>query len=424
MVTRRMLLATGVAGASAIALAGCDPAPTAAQGTAPPLDPNDWGSVRAQFALATGVANFTTFMLSSHPATVRAAIDKHRAGLDADTLGYLHANESTLDSAVAGAAAGYLHTDAARIAFTDSTTMGLGLLYSGLRLNPGDEVLTTEHDFYATHESLRLRSARDGISVQRVRLFDESEQADAGEIVSRLIAAVSDRTRVVAITWVHSSTGVRLPVRAIADALGQVNAGRDQAQRALLVVDGVHGFGIEDAGPDDLGCDFLVTGCHKWLFGPRGTGLIWGRAEAWTRFTPVIPTFTGSPEGPPGPFATPGGYHSFEHRWALAEAFALHEAIGRSRIAERSRTLAARMKDGLAGISKVRLRTPRTPELSAGLVCCEVAGYGPQEAVARLHASGVWASSTPYSPSYLRFGTSMLTNESDVDRALAEVGRL
>ena len=424
MVTRRTLLTTGVMGAGAVALAGCNPAPTVAHGTAPPLDPNDWGSVRAQFALTTGVANFTTFMLASHAATVRAAIDKHRAGLDADTLGYLVANESTLDNAVAGAAAGYLHTDASRIAFTDSTTMGLGLLYSGLRLNSGDEVLTTEHDFYSTHESLRLRSVRDGISVRRVRLYDESEQADAGQIVSRLVAAVSDRTRIVAITWVHSSTGVRVPVRAIADALAEINAGRDQAQRALLVVDGVHGFGIEDAGPDDLGCDFLITGCHKWLFGPRGTGIVWGRAQAWSRFTPIIPTFTGSPEGPPGAFATPGGYHSFEHRWALAEAFGLHETIGRARIADRSHALAGMLKDGLAGISKVRLRTPRSPDVSAGLVCCEVAGYGPREAVAALRPAGVWASSTPYSPSYLRFGTSMLTNESDVDRALTAVRQL
>ena len=424
MVSRRALLTTGVVGAGAIALTGCDPAPTTAQGTAPPLNPDDWGSVRAQFGLTTGVANFTTFMLASHAASVRAAIDKHRAGLDADTHGYLVANESTLDNAVAGAAAGYLHTDAGRIAFTDSTTMGLGLLYSGLRLSSGDEVLTTEHDFYATHESLRLRSERDGITVRRVRLYDDSEQADIGQIVSRLVAAVSDRTRIVGITWVHSSTGVKLPVRAIADALAQINAGRDQAQRALLCVDGVHGFGIEDAGPDDLGCDFLVTGCHKWLFGPRGTGLIWGRAEAWARFTPIIPTFTGSPQGPPGAFATPGGYHSFEHRWALAEAFGMHEAIGRPRIAERSHALAATLKDALAGISKVRLRTPRSPDVSAGLVCCEVAGYGPGEAVANLRATGVWASATPYSPSYLRFGTSILTNESDVDRAVAAVGSL
>jgi selenocysteine lyase/cysteine desulfurase len=426
MVSRRLFLAAGAAGAGAVALAGCDPEPPPADPTvaAPPLDPNDWASIRAQFALSKGVANFTAFVFASHPASVRAAIERHRVGLDADAYAYLHANESTLDEGVATAAATYLRTEATRIAFTDSTTMGLGLLYSGLRLTSGDEVLTTEHDFYATHESWRLRSLRDGVTVRRVRLYDEPEHADAADIVNRLVSALSDRTRVIAVTWVHSSTGVRLPVKAIADAVANVNAGRAPAQRALLCVDGVHGFGIEDAGPEDLGCDFLVSGTHKWLFGPRGTGFIWGRPDAWSRYTPIIPTFTGDPEGPPGAFATPGGYHSFEHRWALAEAFAFHQTIGRARVAERSRTLAARLKDGLAGISSIRLRTPRSPDVSAGIVCCEVPGYTASEAVAKLLPAKVLASATPYSPSYLRFGTSVLANESDVDQAIEAVRAL
>lgn len=421
MVSRRTFLASGAAGVGAVALAGCDPAPGIAHTDAPPLDPNDWASVRAQFALAPGVAHFAAFTFASHAAPVRSAIERHRSGLDADPHGYLVSNQGDLDNGVVMSAAEYLGTNPAQIAFTDSTTMGLGLLYSGLRLAPGDEVLTTEHDFYATHESLRLRGEREGVTVRRVRLYDEPEQADAAQIVSRLMAALSDRTRVVAITWVHSSTGVRMPVRAIADALASANAGRDAGRRALLCVDGVHGFGIEDSGPDDLGCDFLITGTHKWLFGPRGTGLMWGRAEAWRQFTPIIPTFTGNPGGSPGAFATPGGYHTFEHRWALREAFALHKTIGRTRIADRSRALAAMLKEGLAGIGKVRLRTPRSADLSAGIVCCEVDGYGPQDSVAVLHSKGVWTSATPYDPSYLRFGTTVLTNESDVDRALQAV---
>ena len=401
MLSRRRFLATsavGAAGAGTLVLAGCDREPTPATVQVPALDPNDWASVRAQFALRDGVANLTTFVFASHPASVRAAIERHRAGLDADPYGYLGANESTLDEAVLAAAAAYLGTEPNRIALTDSTTMGLGLLYSGLHLAPDDEVLTTEHDFYSTHESLRLRALRDGATVRRVRLYDEPEQADADQIVSRLVAALTSRTRVVAITWVHSSSGVRLPVRALADALAQANAAREPGQRALLCVDGVHGFGIEDAGPDQLGCDFLVSGGHKWLFGPRGTGFIWGRPEAWARHTPIIPTFSGDPDGPPGAFATPGGYHSFEHRWALAEAFGLHQTIGRARIAARSHALAARLKEGLAGIGAVRLRTPRSADLSAGIVCCEVDGYTAREAVAKLRPTGVWASATPYTP--------------------------
>ena len=390
----------------------------------PPLDPASWPSVRAQFALTPGVVNMALFAFASHPASVRAAIEHHRTGLDADPYGYLRANESQLDKAVAEAAAAYLQSKPEQIAFTDSTTMGLGLLYTGLRLRPGDEVLATEHDFYATHEALRLRGERDGATFRKVRLYDEPETAEAGDMVRRLRAAVGARTRVVAVTWVHSGTGVKLPIRAIADSLAEANRGRADADRLLLCVDAVHGFGMEDATPDALGCDFLISGCHKWLFGPRGTGLIWGRAEAWRRFTPVIPTFTGEPDGAPGPAATPGGYHSFEHRWALAEAVAMRRTIGAPRVAERTRGLASALKDGLAGISTVRVRTPRSPEISAGIVCCEVEGYGAQEAVARLRGAKILASATPYASPYLRFGPTILNEESDVEATLRAVRTL
>ena len=148
--------------------------------------------------------------------------------------------------------------------------------------------------------------------------------------------------------------------------LASVNHDRADPERALLCVDAVHGFGAEEATPDRLGCDFLVAGCHKWLFGPRGTGLVWGDDRAWSRYSPVIPSFApgnigawivgGPPQGTPGGAATPGGYHSFEHRWALAQAFDLHSLLTRPRVAARTRELATRLKDGLAAISGVHVR--------------------------------------------------------------------
>ena len=80
--------------------------------------------------------------------------------------------------------------------------MGLGLLYTRLALRPQDEVLTTEHDFYATHEALRLSGAR----VRRVRLYEDSRRASVDEIVTSSSGRTA-RTRLVALTWVHSSTG-------------------------------------------------------------------------------------------------------------------------------------------------------------------------------------------------------------------------
>jgi selenocysteine lyase/cysteine desulfurase len=229
---------------------------------------------------------------------------------------------------------------------------------------------------------------------------------------------------------VHSSTGVRLPIRAIADAL--------RSRDVLVCVDGVHGFGVEAATPSELGCDFLVSGCHKWLFGPRGTGVIWGRGDAWNAVTPTIPTFDGRAFGPwldgqtppaagiPGlPRAvamTPGGFHTFEHRWALAEAFTFRRRIGRARAAARTHSLAQRLKSGLADVKGVRLVTPQSAALSAGIVCFEVNGSDPFDVVDRLYArSRVVASVTPYATRYVRLGPSILNTPAEVDRAVRAV---
>jgi selenocysteine lyase/cysteine desulfurase len=102
------------------------------------------------------------------------------------------------------------------------------------------------------------------------------------------------------------------------------------------------------------------------------------------------------PTTPRAAALTPGGYHSFEHRWALAEAFAFAEAIGRTRIESRTHALASQLKEGLAAMRHVTLVTPRSPALSAGLVCFEVAGQEPHEVVRLLEGRGIVATVTPY----------------------------
>jgi selenocysteine lyase/cysteine desulfurase len=201
----------------------------------------------------------------------------------------------------------------------------------------------------------------------------------------------------------------------------------DVSSRPLFAVDGVHALGVENVS--ELGCDFFMAGCHKWLFGPRGTGLVWARPEAWREVAPVIPTFDGRsyfawiqgrpPDDlPPGPAMTPGGFHSFEHRWALADAFGFHRDIGSERITERTHALADQLKEGLAGTQRVRLITPRERQLSAGIVCFEVDGVPAPEVVDRLEERGVIASVTPYATEYVRMGPCIANSAQDVDSAL------
>lgn len=427
---RDQLLVGAAAGVAAVA--GLKPGGAVAAETA--IGPNaTWAQIRGEFNLAPGVTQLTAFLLASHPRPVRAAIDRHRRGLDANPHGYLE-KQPLFEDQVLRAAASYLRTDPQLIALTDSTTMGLGLLYRGLRLRAGDELLTSTHDFYSTHESLRLRAEATGATLRKVPLYRDPARASVDEIVSSLAGAVKPATRVIALTWVHSSTGVKLPLKEIATLVRGINAKRGESERALLCVDGVHGFGVEATPVSQLGCDFFASGTHKWLFGPRGTGVLWGTASAWARMSPIIPSFDRSsigawlfnqtPSGPVAPRMTPGGFHSFEHRWALADAFAFRSTIGAQRVERRTHQLATRLKAGLKTIPQVTLKTPVAEQLSAGLVCFTIDGVDPNDAVRRLASKRIVASATPYATQYVRLGPTIVNTEADIDRALAAVRSL
>jgi selenocysteine lyase/cysteine desulfurase len=363
---------------------------------------------------------------------VRDAIERHRRGLDDNPALYLEANFDP--SPMLQPAAAYMGVKPEELALTDSTTMGLGTLYNGLPLRAGDEVLTTTHDHYSTHEALRLVTVRTGATVRKVPLYDAPAQATAAGMAHAIEQAIAPATRVVAITWVHSGTGVKTPVRAIADVVARANANRAPEHRILLCVDGVHGFGVEDVTMAQLGCDFFVAGTHKWMFGPRGTGVMWGRAELWPMMRPTIPnfglaSFQGWLRGELVTAVTadsmsPGGFHSFEHRWALGEAFAFHMEIGKPKVAARIHELNRQCKEGLAGMKHVTLHTPMADDVSAGIVTFEVAGLKPDEVVKRLQDKRIVASSTPYKTTYARLAPGLLNNPAEIDTALREIRAL
>jgi len=290
---RELLSRTGLALAAG-AVAGSRVSAAAAQSMAHSVEAGStqtWDDVRAQVALSDDFIHMSAMLIASHPKPVRDAIEEHRRAMDANPLFYVFENNRSLQEAARTAAGEYLGVNASDIALTDSTTMGVGLVYNGLRLTQDQEILSTEQDYYVTHEAIRLAAKRTGAKVRKISLYERIEEVTDDQIVRRIVEAVTPATRVVALTWVHSSTGLKLPLRQIADALDAINADRDEARRMLLCVDGVHGFGIEDLTLSDLGCDFLMTGCHKWLFGPRGTGIVAGTKRGWEAVLPTTPSF-------------------------------------------------------------------------------------------------------------------------------------
>lgn len=434
MLSRRSFLvrgSVGVAAATAVA-----PLLQAQQ----PVD--EWEAVRREFELDPRYVHLSLFYMTPNPRPVREAIQAYRRQLDSEPF---HAVEHAMFSPdhenlpvkATTAIAAYINAKPEEIALTQNTTAGLALLYHGVTLKAGDEILTTTHDHMVHHESIRLACERSGATWRKIALFDDPTKMDADAMIERIRKAITPKTRIVGVTWVHSSTGLKLPIARVAEVVKRANANRTEKNRLLLFVDGVHGFGSEITDVAAMGCDGFAAGTHKWLFGPRGTGFVWARGDVWSTMRPLFPSFTSfdlfqswaaekTPAGPPrADWFTPGGFWAFEHYWAVPAAIDFHRAIGSQKITARIHQLNAMAKDELAKMPHVKLYTPRTSELSSGIVCFDVDGVAPGEVVRRLLASdGIIASTTPYARPYARVAFGIVNGEQDVERFRSAVAKL
>ncbi len=409
----------------------------------PAVDANsDWSAVKAQFdRLSPEWLHFSQFYIVSHPKPVRDSIEHFRDLLDQNPFittehgmgfdGFFGADVKELPYPVRvqHAAAKYVGGKPEEIALTNSTTEGLALIYNGLVLKEGDEVLCTTHDHYVHHEAIRMACEKSGASWRRAPLYADSSVATVDEMVGNLKKAIHPYTRVIGLTWVHSSTGMKIPVRELTKLVAEVNADRGKDEQILVVLDAVHGFGNQEAQLSQLGADFVAVSTHKWIFAPRGTGLIWVPERNWGRIRPTIPTFYDvepfvawedgrAPRITGATWLSPGGFKSFEHQWAAASAFEFHERIGRERIAERIANLNTQCKEGLRGIPKVKVLTPMDPKLSAGIIAFEVEGQKAGDTVERLLGRKVIASTSPYKDTKARLAPSLVNDEREVDAAL------
>jgi len=447
---RRQLLTSlgaGLAGA-AVACRGTGADSTATPPVSAPSRPVrlasgevDWPAVRDLFSLSREWIHLAAFLLASHPKPVADAIDQYRRKIDAEP-GWIEDaafadSEGHPFSNVKKALAYYVGGAPQEICVTSNTTTALAMAYHGLRIRPDQQILTTEHDHYVHHESIRYAAARSGATVSYVALYDDPATATSADMTARLAKAISPHTRAVGVTWVHSGTGVKTPIAAFAEAVKQANRGRADADRCLLIVDGVHGFGNQDVDAARLGLDFFAASNHKWLCGPRGTGFLWGRPDAWPHLRPTIPSFDPEETAtwdawmdrkalPPteASFVSPGGFVAFEHLLAVMPAVGLHRDIGRDRIAARIHELNTAFREGAKSIKGLTLHTPVDREVSAGLSCFEMAGLKASDVTHRLLAKKIRTSDSPYKVSYARVSAGIMNSPEDVDTVLRALREL
>src|SRR5712691_10114301 len=427
--SRRHFLVTGSLAAGALATVR----PFVAKAAAPE-DLRAWSVVRQQFDLDPAFTHLGLFYLTSHPRPVRAAIDSYRRLLDANPFLTVEQGlfEKNIPGAVAAAIGRYVDANPEHIALTQNTTTGLSLIYHGLPLKSGDEIVTTNHDHYVHHEAIRLATERNGASWRKIPLWESWDGVTVDGIVDHIRREIRPNTRVVGVTWVHSQSGIRMPIRRVADMIAEVN--RNRAERVLLVVDGVHGVGVEDPNIAALGADAFSAGLHKWIFAPRGTGFVWAKPEVWATMRPLIPSFTAPdlfeawgegkrPSGTPkAAWFTPGGFQSFEHHWSVPAAIDFHNTIGSQRITQRIHALNLQMNEELRKLPNVQIvYTPADPQLNAGMVCFDMKGLTAQKTVTALLDKKIIASTTPYAVPFARLAFGIMNTPAEVERTARAV---
>ena len=252
--------------------------------------------------------------------------------------------------------------DREEIAITRNASEGLETVQLGLDLKPGDEVLTTTHDYPRMITAWRQRERRDGIVLKTVSFPFPPKSLD--ELYSAFERAVTPKTRVILLCHVTNLTGQVFPVAQIC---------RMARERGIeAIVDGAHAFAHFPFTHADLDCDYYATSLHKWLFAPHGTGFLYVRRSKIPKVWPLMAA-ESSQDGNIRKFEEIGTHPAANHN-AIAEALVFHRGIGAERKAARLRYLRDRWMRRLETKPRVRLHTSFDPAMGCAIGNVQVEG--------------------------------------------------
>ncbi len=187
-----------------------------------------------------------------------------------------------------GALGEFVGTDAGNVVFVPNVTAGMNAVARSLKLEPGDEILATDHEYGAVDRTWRYYCAHNGAKYinQPIAL----PVTDAATFVDQLWVGITPRTRVIAISHITSSTALIFPIAEVCR--------RAREAGILTIIDGAHAPGQIDLDLDTIGADFYLGNCHKWLCAPKGAGFLYAHPDRQGLLDPLIISWGWEAERP------------------------------------------------------------------------------------------------------------------------------
>ena len=322
-----------------------------------------WREVKQAFTIGRSLINLDNGYTCPSPRAVTEAVIRYTWEQEQGPYGLYVQKARDQAGAVRKSLARLFGSSPDEIALVRNTTEALKTVLYGIPLNPGDEVLTTTHDYPSMVSVLRNREKKEGIKLVEVPVSFPAGSLD--DLVKAVESGITSKTRVILVSHVTYTTGQVFPVQRICDL-----AHRHGIE---VVVDGAHAVGQLDFKVSELGCDYYGTSLHKWLSAPKGTGMLYIKSDHIEKIEPLYGPARSRRFNPRTSMLKYESVGTQSHApfLAIGEALAFHNAIGPKRKEERLRYLKNHWAERLRKHTRIRVYTSTAPEMS----CC-IAGVG------------------------------------------------
>lgn len=255
-------------------------------------------NLAAQFLLDPKVTFLNHGSFGACPRPVFEAYQRWQLKLERQPVAFLDPNRglSAWMREAREALAEVVGADPDDIVGQTNATAALNIVAQSLPLQPGDEILTTDHEYAALEKTWAYVCRRTGAQVKVVTI--PLPLTDEAQFTDTLVAGLTDRTRVVFLSHITSATALVFPIdRIVAEA---------RARGIWTVIDGAHTPGHIPLNLNALGADFYAGNCHKWMMSPKGAGFLHVRRELQPMLNPLVIshgwTEDGNQPGAKGPF--------------------------------------------------------------------------------------------------------------------------